>query len=262
MIIALANAALMLDEPSWIAMAERAFDFIARTMARGDRLGHSWREGKLKFPGLASDFAAMIRAALALHEATGKRAFLDQAIAWQHALDRNYANAETGTYYLTAADAEGLVVRPGATTDEATPNHNAVAAQNLVRLAVLTGDDGWRDRADRLIAAIAPQAADNLYMHLAMLNAIDLRLRAAEIVITGEGAQALALLIAARRRSPLDRIVVEARSAEMLAPAHPARDKITQTADARAYICVGETCSLPVNDPVALAATLETVRHS
>ncbi|MFY9839169.1 MAG: thioredoxin domain-containing protein, partial [Xanthobacteraceae bacterium] len=262
MIVALANAALMLDEPSWIAMAERAFDFIARTMARGDRLGHSWREGKLKFPGLASDFAAMIRAALALHEATGKRAFLDQAIAWQHALDRNYANAETGTYYLTAADAEGLVVRPGATTDEATPNHNAVAAQNLVRLAVLTGDDGWRDRADRLIAAIAPQAADNLYMHLAMLNAIDLRLRAAEIVITGEGAQALALLIAARRRSPLDRIVVEARSAEMLAPAHPARDKITQTADARAYICVGETCSLPVNDPAALAATLETVRHS
>ena len=46
-----------------------------------------------------------------------------------------------GTYYLTAADAEGLVIRPAATTDEATPNHNAVAAQNLIRLAVLAGDD-------------------------------------------------------------------------------------------------------------------------
>jgi uncharacterized protein len=262
MIAALANAALMLEEPSWLAMAERAFDFISRTMTRGDRLGHSWREDKLKFPGLASDFAAMIRAALALYEATGKRAFLDRALAWQHALDRDYANAEIGTYYLTAADAEGLVVRPAATTDEATPNHNAVAAQNLIRLAVLTGDAGWRERVDRLIAAIAPQIAENLYMHMAMLNAIDLRLRTAEIVVTGEGAPALALLAAARRRAPLDRIVVEAHSAEMLAPAHPARDKLTQAGDARAYVCVAETCSLPVTDPAALAAAIKAVRHS
>ena len=73
MIAALVNAGLLFDQPSWIKLAQRAFDFIARAMTRGDRLGHSWREGKLKFPGLASDFAAMIRAALALYEATGRR---------------------------------------------------------------------------------------------------------------------------------------------------------------------------------------------
>jgi len=262
MIAALANAASMLDQPSWLDMAEGAFDFIARTMTRGERFGHCWREGKLKLPGLASDFSAMIRAALALHEATGKRGYLDRAIAWQHALDRDYANAETGTYYLTAADADGLVVRPAATTDEATPNHNAVAAQNLIRLAVLVGDDGWREKADKLIAAIAPLAAENLYMHMALLNAIDLRLRVAQIVIAGQGAQAHALLAVARRRPPLDRIVVEAQSADMLAPAHSARDKIAQAHSARAYICVGETCSLPVTDPKALAAAIEAVRHS
>ena len=124
----------------------------------------------------------------------GKQAYLDRALEWQHALDRDYANAETGTYYLTAADAEGLVIRPAATADEATPNHNAVAAQNLVRLAVLAGDDRWLQKADRLIAAIAPQAAENLYMHMALLNAVDLRLRAAQIVVTGRGR--------ARRGSP------------------------------------------------------------
>ena len=68
MIAALANASLLFAEPSWLDTAERAFAFIARAMTRGDRLGHSWREEKLKFPGLASDFAAMIRAALALYE--------------------------------------------------------------------------------------------------------------------------------------------------------------------------------------------------
>ncbi len=222
MIAALVNASLMLAEPSWLDMAKPAFAFIARAMTRSDRLGHSWRQGQLKFPGLASDFAAMIRAALALYEATGQQSYLDQALAWQHALDRDYANADIGPYFLTAADAEGLVIRPAATTDEATPNHNAVAAQNLVRLALLAGDDTWRQKADRLIAALAPQTVENLYMHMALLNAIDLRLRAAEIVVTGEGAGAETLLSAARALPPLDRIVFHARSADALPPSHPA----------------------------------------
>jgi len=262
MIAALANASLLFAEPSWLAMAERAFAFIVRAMTRSDRLGHSWREGQLKFPGLASDFAAMIRGALALYEATGGQNYLDQALAWQHALDRDYANSETGTYYLTAADAEGLVIRPGSTADEATPNHNAVAAQNLIRLALLASDDRWRQKADRLIAAIAPQTVENLYMHMAILNAIDLRLRAAEIVVIGQGARADALLAAARAIPSLDRVVFHARSAAALPPSYPALQYIQAAAEPQAFICVGETCSLPVTDPASLIRAVEVVRKN
>jgi hypothetical protein len=266
MIAALANASLMFDEPSWLDLAARAFDFVAKSMTHGDRLGHSWRQGQLKFPGLASDFAAMIRAALALYEATGKKPYLDQALAWQHALDRDYADAATGTYYLTAADAEGLVIRPASTADEATPNHNAVAAQNLIRLAVLAGEHRFLEQADRLIAAIAPQAVENLYMHMALLNAIDLRLRAAEIVVTGTGEGAEKLLTLARHASPLGRIVLHAALADALPQNHPAREKIAAAIGPQAFICVGETCSLPVTEPAALTAAItaatEAVRHS
>jgi uncharacterized protein len=261
MIAALANAGSMLEEPRWVDLAHRAFDFVANAMTRGDRLGHSWRQGKLKFPGLASDYAAMIRAALALHEATGTASFLDRALQWQKALDHDYANAELGTYYLTAADAEGLVIRPAATTDEATPNHNAVAAQNLIRLAVLAGDDTWRDKADRLIATVAPLIAENLYMHLAMLNAIDLRLRGAEVVVTGQGASADALLAAARQLPPLDRIVLHAASAAALPGKHPARAKLDAAHAPQAFVCVGETCSLPVIDASALPEAIEAMRR-
>jgi uncharacterized protein len=262
MIAALTNAGLMLGEPEWCDMAARAFAFVARAMSHDDRLGHSWRAGQLKFPGLASDFAAMIGASLALHEATGQPHYLEQALTWQRALDRDYANTETGTYYLTAADAEGLVIRPAATTDEATPNHNAVAAQNLVRLALLAGDDRWRDKADRLIAAIAPQAVENLYMHMALFNAVDLRLRGAEIVVTGEGEAARALLDKARALSPLDRIVLHAPAAAAVAPEHPARQKLEAATGAQAFICVGETCSLPITDPAGLIAAIDAVRHT
>jgi uncharacterized protein len=262
MIAALANASQVLGESSWLPMAEGAFDSVASTMTRGDRLGHSWRRGQLKFPGLASDFAAMIRAALALYESTGRQSYLQQALSWQRALDRDYADAEQGTYYLTAADAEGLVIRPASTADEATPNHNAVAAQNLVRLSLFTGDDQWRDKADRLIAAIAPAAVDNLYMHMALINAIDLRLSAAEIVVTGEGARADELLAAARTIPPLDRIVLHARSADALPPSHPAHAQIRASTQPQAFICVAETCSLPVTDPAALMRALQASRQS
>jgi len=262
MIAALTNASLMFGEPAWRDMAVRAFDFVARTMSRGDRLGHSWRAGQLKFPGLASDFAAMIRAALALYEATGEQKYLDRALAWQRSLDRDYADGQTGTYYLTAADAEGLVIRPAATTDEATPNHNAVAAGNLIRLALLAGDDAWRENADRLIAAIAPQAVENLYMHMALLNATDLRLRAAEIVVTGEGAGSDALLEAARKLPPLDRIVLHAPSAAALAPNHPARVKLDASREPQAFVCIGQTCSLPVTDPTGLIGAMDAARHT
>jgi uncharacterized protein len=262
MIAALAHASLLFAEPSWLEMAERAFAFIARAMTRSDRLGHSWREGQLKFPGLASDFAAMIRAALALYEATGRPDYLEQALAWQRALDRDYANAETGTYYLTAADAEGLVIRPASTADEATPNHNAVAAQNLIRLALLAGDHSWREKADRLISAIAPLVTENLYMHMALLNAVDLRLRAAEIVVTGDGEGAEAFLAAARALPALDRIVLHARSAESLPAAHPAQEKVKAAKLAQAFVCIGGTCSLPVTDPAGLFAAVESAQHS
>jgi uncharacterized protein len=258
MIAALVNAGLAFGEPLWVEMAARAFLFIDAKMSHGDRLGHSWRAGKLMVPGLASDHAAMIRAALALHEATNEHAYLERALDWQATLDRHYANPDNGGYFLTADDAEGLVVRPSATTDEATPNPNAVAAQNLIRLALFTGQHAWRDKVDALFAGIAASAGENLFAHLALLNALDLRLRAAEIVVTGEDERAGELLAAARKLPFLDRVVL--RASHALPAEHPAHDKIKAAAHSAAFICIGETCSLPVSEPHALAGAVRAAR--
>jgi uncharacterized protein len=258
MIAALVNAGLAFGEPAWLEIAARAFLFIDAKMSHGDRLGHSWRTGKLVVPGLASDHAAMIRAALALHEATGEHAYLERALDWQATLDRHYANPDNGGYFLTADDAEGLVVRPSATTDEATPNPNAVAAQNLIRLAIFTGQHAWRDKGDRLFAGMAASAGENLFAHLALLNALDLRLQAAEIVVTGEDERAAELLVAARKLPFLDRVVM--RASHALPAHHPAHDKMKAATHSAAFICIGETCSLPVSEPDALAAAIRAAR--
>ena len=263
MIAALANASARLERAVVARPGGARFRFRRRrddAAATGSATPGA--TGKLKFPGLASDFAAMIRAALALHEATGEQSI---SIAHWPGSARLIATTPMPKPARTTSPPpmpKGLVVRPAATTDDATPNHNAVAAQNLVRLAVLAGDDDWREKADRLIAAVAPLAVENLFMHMALLNAIDLRLRAAQIVVTGEGARAEALLAAARGRPHLDRIVLHARSADALPASHPARAKIMAANEPQAFVCVGEACSLPVTDPSGLTGAIDAVRHT
>jgi uncharacterized protein YyaL (SSP411 family) len=94
------------------------------------------------------------------------------------------------------------------------------------------------------------------------MNAIDLRLRAAEIVVTGEGARAAELLTAARATPPLDRIVLHAPTAEALPPSHPARAQVQASSEPQAFVCVAETCSLPMKDPGALMLSLQASRQN
>jgi uncharacterized protein YyaL (SSP411 family) len=257
MIAALVNAGIILGEPSWLDMGKRAFDFIARQMTRGDRLGHSWRDGKLLFPGLASDFAAMIRAALALFEATGEHAYLERSLAWQSEFDSHYVDPETGIYYLSADDSSDLLLRPHSTQDDATPNPNAVAAQNLVRLAIFTGDDQWSRASDRLIETILATAERNLFGHVALLNALDLRLRAAEIVVTGNSK---ALVASALKLPFLDRIVLQTGAAGAMSVSHPAYERVAAMHGDAAFICVGERCSLPARDAATMISRLAEMR--
>ena len=257
MIAALANAGVILDQPDWLWLARRAFDFIAQQMTRDGRLGHSFRAGRLTLPGLASDYANMIRAALALYEATGEGTLLEQALAWQRALDAHYGDRDSGGYYLSADDAGDLVVRPHSTADDATPNPSAVAGGNLVRLATLTGDEQWRAKADRLIDGIVSAQARNLFSHVALLNALDLRLRAAEIVVTGD---AEPLLKAALKVPFLARIVLRAPSAAALPASHPAQEMLKAAPGPAAFICLGARCSLPVMDPIAVSQAIAAMR--
>ncbi len=247
MIAALANAGAMLGEGGWVEMAKRAFRFVAESMSRDGRLGHSYREGRLVFPGLSSDYAAMIRAAIALHQATGEDEFLQKAKSWTALLERHHAE-KSGCYYLTADDAKALIVRLALTRDDALPNPNATMAQNLIRLSLLSGDDQYRERADRLFDGTLTQAAENLFSHAALLNALDLRLRHKEIVVTGERTKEFAN--AALAMPFLDRTLLRAENAAAISPSHPARAKLEAAPkEGAAFVCVGESCSLPITEP-------------
>ncbi len=255
-IAALAFAGASLDRPEWIALAARAYASSRTTMMKGDRLAHAWRDGK-SVPGLATDYAAMAKAALALHSATQEQRYLAEAEAFAATLRAHHWNDAEPGYFLSADDAEALIVRPKATTDEATPSATSVASQVLVRLWHLTGADRWRADVDAILGAAGGVVAENLFAGAGLLSALDLRLHATDVVIvTPSSGGDEALRAVARAHATPNTILSVHQEAVTLPPARPAAGKTTVDGRATAYVCRGETCSLPVTEPAALAALL------
>jgi uncharacterized protein YyaL (SSP411 family) len=257
MIAALAVAGAAFDRPDWIALATDAFAFIEREMMNDGRLAHAWRGKPSVFPGLASDYAALAKAALALHTATFDGAWLTKAAALMATLRAHHWNAAEPGYFVTADDADALIVRPKATTDEAVPGATSLAAQNLVRLWHLTGDDSYRADVDAILASAGPAIAANLFATTGLLNALDLRLGAVDVVlVTPEHDSGADLLHTVRAHFTPNTILSRYVGSVSLPETHPAHGKTIVGDRPTAYVCRGETCSLPVTEPELLTRAM------
>ena len=256
MIAALAEAGAALGRPDWILLAERAYSRVGALLGRGDRLGHAARAGRSTFPGLSTDYGAMIRAALALRQATGDEGYLAQARTWMGALDAHHWVDAEGSYALAADDTDDLIVRMATAVDEATPSGNALAADALVRLWLITGEDGYRARADELFAGFASEVMGNAFGHAALMNALDTRLAAEQVVVVAATPEEAAPLADTVRRAPFPSRVLTVTDGSDLPDGHPAAGKTTLEGRAAAYLCRGTTCSLPILEPSRLAEAL------
>jgi uncharacterized protein YyaL (SSP411 family) len=220
-------------------------------MTRDGHLGHSWRGGSLIFPGFALDYAAMMRAALALYEVTQKTEYLEDARRWRTILIAEYRAADTGVLAMTAEQGERLVMRPQPTHDEAVPNPNGVFVEALVRLAALTGDEDDRHMAEQELATLVAVASASPLSHTSILNALDLHLRGLTILVTGE--RDLGDLTRAALRLPyLDRSVCAAADVPGLIDTHPAKAQAQGGEEPQALVCAGMRCSLPLTTPADL----------
>ena len=256
---AMANAAAAFGEPEWLEAARTAYRFVVGTMQEDGRLHHSHRDGRTRHSATLDDYAGMARAALALHEVTGDDDCLARARAWVDALDAHYWDADGGGYFLTADDAEALIVRTKSADDDATPSGNGLAADVLARLWLVTGETRYRDRAEALIAAFSGQINRNFFPLATLMNASELLTEGAQIVIAGDRAadDTRALQAAAIRARAVARVVTVVPPGTELPGSHPAHGKGQVDGKAAAYVCVGQTCSLPVTEAEELRAAME-----
>ena len=263
MIAALAKAAHAFDKPEWLEAAERAFDFINTRMTLQGRLLHSYRHNEAKAPATATDYANMIRAALALANVTGKSEYVEQARKWTGVLDRHYWAEGHGGYYLAADDTDDLIVRQINSLDDATPNANGTMVSNLMALYSWTGDERYRNRAEELVRAFAGAASRSVFSHTGLLTgAIDLNAPAHIVIVVPEGGDAKELRNALNHVSLPNAVVQEVRDGESLSGNSPAHGKTAIEGKPTAYLCIGPQCSAPVTEPAALVETVREARRT
>ena len=260
MIAALAQAGAVFGRADWIALAEAAFAFIEQKMTAEDgRLQHSYRDGRARHPATLDDYANLARAALLLEEATGTPAYRARAEAWVELVERWYGDA-AGGYFVSASDTEGLITRPKMVQDAATPSGNGTMVEVLARLFHLTGNDGYRHRAEAAVNAFAGDVPKNFFPFGSLLNGNEMLQRAVQIVILGArgAADTEALLRAVNGVSLPTRVLAVLEPGATLPPNHPAAGKQQISSRATAYVCRGPVCSLPLAEPAALAAELQS----
>ncbi|WP_298281682.1 thioredoxin domain-containing protein [Acidocella sp.] len=243
-IAALARAGLVFAEPAWLTLAADLFDAVrARLTAPDGTLGHGWAGGRISAPGLLEDYAALLRAALALYEALGAPRYLAAAREIFTQLEARFTDG-AGAYFMSPPG-ETRAPRLRNPADGPTPSGLGLTAEALARLYHLTGEAAYRDKAEALLGAFGG-TPETLINAPTMLAAADLLANGACVVITG-GAEGLARVALT---APDPAIIVLRAEAGALSPAHPAHGKPADRP--AAYVCRAGTCGLPVTDESAL----------
>jgi uncharacterized protein YyaL (SSP411 family) len=253
-----------LQEPAYTAAAQRAADFILRSLRNEEgRLWKRYRNGEAALPGHVNDYAYLIWGCLDLYEATFDVRYLQAAIDLQRVMQQYFWDDEQGGFFYTASDGEALLVRSKATFDMSIPSGNAVAALNLLRLERMTADTRFADQADALLQAFSAQVAQHPSSHTLFMAAFDFALGPSfEVVISGTpgNPDTVAMLQSLRQRFLPNKVVVF-RPSDTPAPAISKLAPFTQhqkplQGQATAYVCQNFVCNRPTTDPQAMLTSL------
>jgi uncharacterized protein YyaL (SSP411 family) len=232
-------------------------------MRKEGRLRRTFQGGRADGQAFLEDYAFLVAALIDLYEADADPRWLHQALSLQETLEAHYADEVGGGYFNNADDHERLLAREKPGQDGAVPSGNSVAALNLLRLAELTGDDRYRERASMLFSAFhetltrAPTALSE------MLLALEFELEPTKeiVVIRPPSGGDLAPMLAPLRATHLpNRILVVATEGDDLrahsAAVPLAAGKIAQDGKVTAYVCENRTCEHPTTDPETFAGQL------
>jgi uncharacterized protein YyaL (SSP411 family) len=204
---------------------------------------------------------------LDLHEATFDPRWLEEALRVAEATEELFADRERGGWFTSGRDQERLIARERPTHDGAEPSGASLAALVALRLAAFTGDDRWREVADRALRAYGPVLEERPFVLGELLLALDFRtdaVREVVLVWPEAGAPPADLLGELRATFLPSRALTGAAEGVALArlarTARIAAGKIAVAGRAAAYVCERGACRLPVTDAAGLRKQLAAVR--
>ncbi len=256
MLGAMARAGNILEAPRYIEAARRAGEFVWHALRPNGALLHRWSDrdehshAEARFAAGLDDFAFLIKGYLELYEATFDTFWIQRAMELQLEQDEALYDSSNGAYFDASA-APDLILRMKNEYDGAEPSGNSISAQNLSKLAVLTENPAYRDRAAQVLEYFLARIGTHPFAMPEMLAAAFWSLRSPmQIVFAGENI------------APLKKVV----NAKYLPTSVPglasdsvgefAKSLASKNGKATAYVCHDFTCELPISESAELEKLL------
>lgn len=254
-ISALAEAALILQQPEWLDAATASAEFLLTAHLVDGRLRRTSLGGRVgTAAGVADDYGNFAEALLVLHQATGEERYLSVAGQLLETA-RGVFDGPSGSFRDTASDGEQLFFTPRGAGDNAEPSGTASLAGALLAHSALTGDAATRSRAEQAIAAmseIATQAPRFAGWALAVGEAT--LAGPVQVAVVGADRAARGLARAAWATPSVGGVIVrgapDAPTSPLLA------DRPLVGGRSAAYVCHGFVCQAPVTDREELITQL------
>jgi uncharacterized protein YyaL (SSP411 family) len=257
MVSALSDAGAVLGRDDYLDAARACARFVLEQMHddRG-RLLRTYKDGRASLNAYLEDHAFLVEALLELYQATFEPRWFKAARALADTMIQRFG-APAGGFFDTSSDHEELVVRPRSLEDHPIPSGGSAAAYGLERLAALSGERGYSERAAEVMRMLAQPAARHPQAFGHLLQAMRFHFGPRrEVALVGD---TLDELLAVVRGRFLPTTVVAAKRpgdaiAEEAVPLLRGRDPVDGRA--AAYVCRDFACRMPVSEPAALETEL------
>ncbi|MFZ1699980.1 MAG: thioredoxin domain-containing protein [Pyrinomonadaceae bacterium] len=254
MLAAFAEAAAVLDCDDYLAIAKKNAEFILEELQTDGRLLRTWKDGKAKLNGYVEDYANVADGLLELYRVSGEMRYLTEARRLADLMITEFWDEESGGFFFTSNDHEELIVRNKDFYDNATPSGNSVAADLLLRLAKLTGDDKYERFAVTTLRLAASQLRRHPQGFGRTLSVLEFHLgESREIAILGEKGNALEREVFERYLP--NAVVAISNASGVDIPILDKREMLN--GGPIAYVCENYVCERPVMTTTELKGLLD-----
>ncbi|MEA2379013.1 MAG: uncharacterized protein QOD13_2920 [Thermoleophilaceae bacterium] len=251
-ISALAEAGAVLERPDYLEAATAAADFVLGSLRdEQGRLLRTWKDGRGRLNAYLEDHAYLLEALLTLYESSFDPRWFAEARSLADTMIERFGDEENGGFFETSSDHEQLLARRKDLEDHPIPSGNASAAYGLLRLAALTGEHAYEERAVGTLRLLHELAAQHPHAFGHLLQALDFHLSPVkEVALVGDDVH------------PFERVVRGAfRPHLVVAGGAPdgvplLQDRSLVDGRAAAYVCERFACKAPVTEPEELERLL------
>ena len=254
-IVALSKAARTFNDDRYGKAALNSIEFINNNLMKNTRLLHRYRQGEAGITANVDDYAFFIWGLLEYYELSFEEKYLKQAIKLNNDLFEHFWDDENKGFYFTPDDGEKLITRQKEIYDGAIPSGNSVALLNILKIARITGDSKFEEKADELIQTFSSTIIGSPASFSMFMSSLDFVIGPSyEVVIVGDknSKDTTGMINALRSRFIPNKIILlkdtkDEDSIVDIAPFTKAQRAIN--GKATAYVCLNYQCKFPTNDP-------------